>query len=124
MASYERSYGTARTLFRSIELISWLMVAVGIVTVLGSLSQFGNARGFESAMLAVFGIGGGVVSAFAGIIAVAFVQSSSANVDQAEMTRDQLQIARLTFEKTFGTTQPASMSPKESATKFSMSVPN
>jgi hypothetical protein len=48
-------------------------------------------------------MGSGIASALGGLIGVGVVQSSRANVDQAEMTRDQLQIARLTFEKTFGT---------------------
>jgi hypothetical protein len=104
MASYERSYGTARPLFGIIEIVCWLMVGVGILSASGSLSNLEEMSRYGEELIALFGIGSGIALALGGLIGVGVVQSSRANGEQAEMTRDQLQIARLTFEKTFGTT--------------------
>ncbi len=51
-------------------------------------------------MLAVFGVMvAGIFFALVGLISVAFVQTSRANVDQAEMTRDMLALMRASAAK-------------------------
>ncbi len=86
MASYERSYETARTVFSILEFAGWIFVGIGVIAVLGS-SANGGVGG-------IFGVMFGIGMVIVGLISVAFVQSSRANVDTAEMTRDLLSIAR------------------------------
>ena len=104
MASYERTYRTARLVFRILEAVGWLVAITSIIVfvsgglrLLENLSHVGGGGRFQSdaEIFSVFGkILGGAFFALIGMVSVAFVQSSRANVDQAEMTRDMLQFMR------------------------------
>lgn len=89
-----RSYETARKIFSALEILSWCVVAGGIILALVGASE--APRGSEF-LLSMPGI---LLSAF-GVIAVAMVQTGRATVDSAEygqqalkVARDQLEISR------------------------------
>lgn len=94
MVSYERKYGTARAIFTLLEIIGWLVTAGGVIVFFAGMSQVGQVRSAFEAYAAFGGMFSGVFFTLTGLISVAFVQSSRANVDQAEMSRDMLALMR------------------------------
>ena len=95
MQHYERSYSTARSVFTLLEFVGWAVVAVGVTaSILGGGSigdAYGRSPPFEVLMLALLP---GIGIAFGGLVSIALVQSSRANIDTAEMTRDMLFLMR------------------------------
>ncbi|MDP3649682.1 hypothetical protein [Tabrizicola sp.] len=94
MANYERTYGTARTIYTLLEAISWVVAIGGIVVCIVGISALGSVRSEMEAIGAFVGIIAGVLFALIGLISVAFVQTGRATVDQAEMSRDMLGLMR------------------------------
>jgi len=90
MASYERSYGTARAVFSLLEIVRWIVVGVGAIAVFGAVSKALSGSGWDALMSAVWAVSAVIV----GLNTIAFVQNFRANVDTAEMTRDLLNIAK------------------------------
>ena len=95
MQHYERSYSTARGVFTLLEFVGWAVVVVGVIaSILGGGSigdAYGRSPPFEVLMLALLP---GIGIAFGGLVSIALVQSSRANIDTAEMTRDMLFLMR------------------------------
>lgn len=94
MASYERTYGTARAVFTLLEFIGWLVTVGGVIGLIVGFNGLGYARSNIEGIAAISGVAFGILFALLGLISVAFVQMSRANVDQAEMTRDMLRLTR------------------------------
>ena len=109
MASYERTYATARTVFWVLETVALLVVLGGVIALFAGLSQLGEIRSEFEAFATFGGIAAGILFTLVGLISVAFVQTSRANVDQAEMTRDMLGLMRQTGEKPSGGRQARSL---------------
>ncbi len=105
MASYERSYGTARSIFSLLEAISWLVTVAGIIAFIAGVAGLDSIRSEVQAFATFGGIAAGILFTLVGLISVAFVQTSRANVDQAEMTRDMLGLMRQSGEKPIGGSQ-------------------
>ena len=108
MASYERTYATARTAFWILETVALLVVLGGVIALFAGLSQLSEIRSEFEAFATFGGIAAGILFTLVGLISVAFVQTSRANVDQAEMTRDMLALMRRSGQKPGGTMQNAS----------------
>ena len=108
MASYERSYGTARSIFSLLEAISWLVTVAGIISFIAGVVGLDSIRSEVQAFATFGGIAAGILFTLVGLISVAFVQTSRANVDQAEMTRDMLGLMRQSGENPSGGRQAAS----------------
>ena len=108
MASYERTYATARTMFWILETVALLVVLGGIIVLFAGLSQLSEIRSEFEAFATFGGIAAGILFTLVGLISVAFVQTSRASVDQAEMTRDMLGLMRQSGEKPSGGRQEAS----------------
>lgn len=96
-ATYERSYATARSVFSFLELIGWATVGIGALIALvgfatgGLIASFtGQVSGGARLVAMLPGLG----TVMVGLIGVANVQIGRANVDNAEMTREMLHIAR------------------------------
>ncbi len=94
MASYERTYGTARAIFSLLEVVSWLVAVGGVIAVFAGLVGMSDTRSAFEASMAAGVLFSGVFFVLTGLMSVAFVQSSRANVDQAEMSRDMLALMR------------------------------
>ena len=104
-----RSYSTARGIFSILEVIGWIMVAIGIfaaIALAGTTSRHAPAGAGLIAMLPGLGITVG------GFLSVGLVQSWRANVDTAELTqqmlkvaRDQLEVSQQALQKSNSTAQ-------------------
>ena len=115
MASYERSYGTERSIFILLEAISWLVAVASIIALVGGVAGLDSVRSEVQAFAAFGGIAAGILFTLVGLISVAFVQASRANVDQAEMTRDMLSLMRQSGPKPGGAMQKASSNASSAA---------
>lgn len=97
MASYERSYATARTVFSIVEFIGWAVVFIGgLIGIIGFstggiFSTFAEEIPFLVRLIAAIP---GISSVLLALVTIAVIQSSRANVDTAEMTRDILKLIR------------------------------
>lgn len=94
---YERSYGTARAVFAVEEFVGWTVAFIGVLFTLSAFFGDGLQTPFLSAVSfklhaesAVFEM----VLVVAGVFAVANAQTNRAIVDNAELTRDLLAVAR------------------------------
>lgn len=102
MQYYERSYGTARTVFAILELVGWAVVAIGALSsILGLINGgiTGVVLGNPSPLSRILAAVPGIVGALLGLLGVAIAQSGRAVVDTAEMTRDHLQLARVSLSQ-------------------------
>lgn len=115
MASYERTYATARTVFWVLETVALLVVLGGVIALFAGLSQLSEIRSEFEAFATFGGIAAGILFTLVGLISVAFVQTSRANVDQAEMTRDMLSLMRQSGQKPTGVMQKASSNASSAA---------
>ena len=106
MASYERSYGSARAVFTFLEAIGGLVTVIGIVVLTTGI--FGLSSVSKVSALGRISIG--LMLSLGGVISVAFVQAGRASVDQAEMTRDMLGLMRQWDMNTIGVRREASQS--------------
>jgi hypothetical protein len=94
---FERSYATARTVFAITEFAGWCIVVIGAIASLVGFSTGGlMGMGFGEPPFAIrlLSMIPGLGMALAGLVSVAFVQSSRANVDSAEMSREMLALMR------------------------------
>ena len=98
MNHYERTYATARSIFTVLEFVGWALVIMGG---LGALIGFATggmfgflSRGDPPFVARVISTLPGLAFAVGGLFAVANVQSSRANVDQAEMSREMLALMK------------------------------
>lgn len=102
MASYERSYGTARMVFGILEFSAKLVILGGVISLVVGLTSMEEMRSQSDAFMVFGGIVAGIFFAFIGLISVAFVQTNRCIVDQTEMTRDMLGLMRNSGEKPSG----------------------
>jgi hypothetical protein len=86
-----RSYAGARTLFRFLEFLAWVMVVVGVLVAIGGGGAASSYGPRGAGMIAV--LPGLVISVF-GLLLVAQVQNARAGVDSAEYGQQMLKIAR------------------------------
>lgn len=112
MIDYERSYGTGRTVASILEILSWIIVVLGVIVALAGFATGGTA-GFAFGMAGrdvpgffrIVALVPGVMITAVGLLFVMFVQQFRATLDSAEMTRDMLAIARRQVPSTTGVAQ-------------------
>jgi hypothetical protein len=95
MAAYERSYATARGVYKVLEFVGWATVGIGAVAAFvgfstgGIFSSFGSVP-FSGRMISMIP---GIIMSMFGIISVAGAQAGRVGIDSAEMTREMLMLA-------------------------------
>lgn len=95
--SYERSYGTARFVYTILEVLGWIVIGVGLVLVVSGLSTGGiysQVFGSTSSAGRIAAAIPGLIMVVIGLWSVAYTQTGKASVDNTEMTRELLRIAR------------------------------
>ena len=91
-----RSYEAARSVFGILEIVSWIVIAIGgliAFVALIALDEMGSSFG-GSPIVGLAGIVPGLVIMFAGLLGLVAVQIGRAGVDTAEYTQQMLKIAR------------------------------
>lgn len=102
MYSYERTYRTGRAVASILEIVGWIIVFIGVITALAGLASggfFGMAsRNFGSGdtpfILRIVAMLPGVVTAALGLFFILQCQQAKATIDNAEMARDMLGLAK------------------------------
>lgn len=102
MYGYERSYKTGRTVGSFLEIVAWIVVAIGVITSLYGLASGGFfgivLRNFGNSdtpfILRIVAMLPGIVTTALGLFFVMQCQQARATLDTAEMTRELLEISR------------------------------
>ncbi len=86
-------YGAGRKTAQVISLIGWLVVVIGVFSLVYGLSQLGQPRGFGGPSInAMMSIAAGAFLLLTGILQVAVGQMMRASMDSADYARQSLQI--------------------------------
>lgn len=102
MYGYERTYRTGRAVASILEIVGWIIVVIGVITALEGLASGGffgmTSRNFGPGdtpfILRIVAMLPGVVTAALGLFFILLCQFARATIDNAEMTRDMLEIAK------------------------------
>jgi len=95
MYEYERTYRTGRVVASVLEIVGWIVVAIGVTIALGGLesgvSFSGNSTPF---ILVITAMMPGVLIAGSGLFFILQCQHTKSTIDNAEMTREMLGLAK------------------------------
>jgi hypothetical protein len=90
--SYNSDYGAARKVSMFISFLGWLVFAIGLIAAIGGIAAGGNSRyGNEMSLIAMFP---GIGIAVSGLFLVAGGQVTRATVDNADHTREILNLLK------------------------------
>ena len=123
--THERSYTTARAVYAFEEFVGWTIAFIGALFALAAFLYSGLGTPFSSMPAFLLHAGAtvpGLVAVVAGVFSVANSQTNRAIVDNAELTRDILAIARRATNASDGTWAKTRIEPSISMPRASGTI--